>query len=265
MATAVLALAVLSMSGCAMEMPDLFDPSSEPEQVAPEVTAAVEARTITDVLTLPMTVSAGLDYAVTASSRGQLSQDDQGRFFFTPTGTSEQAQVAIPTTATLAEAAVPFNVEVGVGTPLLTIHDTSLSVRAELTPAQVLRLAERVPASVRAQIEGSSAPFECGLNDPRPTASEESYVLSCRLPIEVPAVVGSTGLLALTLDERVDVPALPLEAVAGTRGQGQVYLSRDGAPHPVTLGITDGAFIEVTGGLAVGDVVFVPSPSILDG
>jgi len=56
---------------------------------------------------------------------------------------------------------------------------------------------------------------------------------------------------------------LPIEAVAGTRSNGLVYLQGEDKPRPVELGITDGAYIEISDGATVGDVVSIPSPSLL--
>lgn len=262
-AIAAIAALLLPVAGCSLELPGASEPDAP--DAAPVVTAVVEHRTITDVLTVPMNIVAGTQYTVSASARGELTQDREGRYFFDPTGDALGVQLVPPATSTLVESSVPLDVEVGVGTPLLTIEDSALTVRAELTPPQVLRLADRVPTVVRAQVEGSTGPFDCALNDPRPTEGDGAYFLSCRLPIDIPAVVGSTGLLALTLEEHADIAALPLEAVAGTRDQGLVYVTQDGEAQPVTLGLTDGAYIEITGGLVVGDKVYVPSPSILGG
>jgi hypothetical protein len=72
--------------------------------------------------------------------------------------------------------------------------------------------------------------------------------------------------VVLNLDERVDVLALPIEAVAGSIDAGRVLLrDHTGAAvlTEVSLGITDGAWIEITAGLAKGDTVEMPSPSLI--
>ncbi|QAY59676.1 hypothetical protein ET475_06500 [Microbacterium protaetiae] len=225
--------------------------------------AVADVRTITDVMTIPATVVAGTDYAVTAPEVGTLRQRGTA-FTFEASKGSGRRKINLANTVTTASPIVPLGIEVGKGTPVLAVHDTSLTLRAAMTPTQVLRQAQRTPSVVRAQIDGSRGPFTCTLNDPLPTEQAGNYELSCRIPTKIPSVVGATGVLALTLAERADVVALPLEAVAGTRDKGSVYLPGSRAPHPVSLGITDGAYIEITKGLAAGDIVLIPSPSILD-
>ncbi|MFV0373322.1 hypothetical protein [Microbacterium sp.] len=149
------------------------------------------------------------------------------------------------------------------GTPLVTVTDAAMTLRAVVSPAQVLRLAGRTPIEVNAQLDGSSGPFGCDLRDPRPTDADGEYSLLCAIPEDVPAVVGLSGLVAIRLDERADVLALPIEAVAGTVTHGSVYPEGSERPTPVELGITDGAYVEIVSGLADGDVVRIPSPSLL--
>lgn len=254
------ALCALSLAGCALspgEDAAVDDSSGE----TPTVTAEVEQRTISDVLTLDVTVVSGAPYSVSAPRAGVLAEAD-GAYSFVDTDGGSTA-IALPDTATFVEPLVPLDAEIGRGTPILSVQDSALTLRAAVTPAQILRIADRTPSAVRAQIDGSSGPFDCALNDPRATGTDGEYALSCRVPADVPAVVGATGLLALTLDEREGVAALPIEAVAGSRTNGLVHLSPSGETADVGLGITDGAYIEITEGLAVGDTVIVPSPSIL--
>lgn len=249
---------VIALAGCHS---DGGDPASDPESVEVAATAEVTTRTITDVLTLDVTVTSGADYAITASESGRLSESQEGYAF---TGADGGAQpITLPETVTSVQPLAALDAEVGEGTPLLSAHDSALLLMAVLTPAQVLRLAGRTPHPVRAQLAGSTGPFDCTLADPRPTQEGDVYALYCRLPTDVPSVVGATGLLALTLDEHVDVLSLPIDAVAGTRERGTVYVGEDREPRPVELGITDGAYIEIVSGLESGDVVRIPSPSLL--
>jgi hypothetical protein len=260
---ALCGLLLLVLSGCAVSSDAAAEVAGEPaETAAPR--AVAESRTITDVLTVPATVVAGVEYTVTAPEVGSLRQAGEA-FEFAPASGGAARRLDLPDTVTSTEPIVPLDVRVGSGTPVLLVNDTALTLQVATTPAQVLRLAERTPSRVRAQIEGSTGPFECGLNDPRPTVLSGEPILSCRIPVDVPAVAGATGVLALTLDEKENVVALPLEAVAGARERGLVYPADGGAAREVTLGVSDGAYIEIREGLAAGDAVLIPSPSILDG
>lgn len=257
----IITLAAVALVGCAPTDAELSTPPRAAPSSGVTATATVESRTITDVLTVNVTTVAGARFSVTADAAGVLRERD-GVFTFAATDGASRT-ISLPPTVTSVEQLVVLDATVGEGTPLLRAQETGLTLKAVLTPAQVLRLAGRKPTAVRAQINGSSAPFDCPLADPRPTQLDGDYAMFCRIPPEVPSIVGATGLLALTLDQKVDVPALPIEAVAGSRANGLVYVNGTSEARSVQLGISDGAYVEIVNGLNVGDVVLIPSPSLL--
>jgi multidrug efflux pump subunit AcrA (membrane-fusion protein) len=60
---------------------------------------------------------------------------------------------------------------------------------------------------------------------------------------------------------------LPIEAVAGSQGKGKVDVVDDGRTRKtvdVTLGLTDGRFIEIKTGLKGGETIAVPGPDLPD-
>jgi hypothetical protein len=82
--------------------------------------------------------------------------------------------------------------------------------------------------------------------------------MRCEIPDDVRVVAGLTGTMVLTMEEPTEAMALPVTAVVGSEGQGQVVVvDEDGATsiRPVELGISDIFWIEVTGGLEEGDQV----------
>lgn len=96
------------------------------------------------------------------------------------------------------------------------------------------------------------------------SGSSGTTPVSCRIPAEVAAFVGVEA--AMTIEGgRVDgVLTLPITAVTGQAGTGTVtVVSADGSrrEQPVTLGLSDGTRVEITGGIAETDEVleFVPS------
>lgn len=68
--------------------------------------------------------------------------------------------------------------------------------------------------------------------------------------------------MVLSGKAKTDVLAAPVNAVAGRVGKGSVTLFKDGAPSiiEVGLGISDGAYIEITSGLSEGDVISNAAP-----
>lgn len=83
-------------------------------------------------------------------------------------------------------------------------------------------------------------------------------------PSALRLIEGLPGLLAIRTAEASGVVALPVQAVAGVSQRGQVYVVSKGVRvvREVTLGITDGTYIQIVSGLRAGEVVALPSPSI---
>jgi hypothetical protein len=92
--------------------------------------------------------------------------------------------------------------------------------------------------------------------------------LRCRLGAEVATYVGLPAQIAVTVAAVEGVVALPLTAVDGSTGTGEVYLRiahDEWRWQRVELGVNDGRRVEVTSGLSAGDVVADPAPSIFGG
>ena len=98
----------------------------------------------------------------------------------------------------------------------------------------------------------------------RVTDFTQGVAVIAAAPANLRLLEGAPGLLALTTAKATNAVVLPIEAVAGISQRGQVYLYQDGQRllREVTLGITDGSYVEITSGLSAGDQVIVPSPGI---
>lgn len=95
---------------------------------------------------------------------------------------------------------------------------------------------------------------------PRPRISSQK--LLCLIGKDQPVRPGQTATVVLSGKAKTDVLAAPVNAVAGRVGKGSVTLFKDGAPSiiEVGLGISDGAYIEITSGLSEGDVISNAAP-----
>ena len=131
-------------------------------------------------------------------------------------------------------------------------------LEAPVTPeAQAYQLLQ-APAGVKALIVGGPAGFDCpwlGLGQ----AGDGNVTMRCRIPDNVPVVAGLSGTMVLAMSPPVEVMALPVTAVVGTSGRGQVVVvGADGKPaaRPVTIGRSDTFWIEITGGLQPNEPVF---------
>ena len=114
------------------------------------------------------------------------------------------------------------------------------------------------PIGVKALISGGPAGFDCpwaGTGQ----APDGSVTARCEIPADVRVIPGLAGIIALQFDAPVSAEtALPVSAVLGRSGQGQVVVvGPDGSRslRPVQLGATDGIWIEITGGLEVEEQV----------
>ncbi|MCE5204315.1 MAG: hypothetical protein ABFC80_02690 [Coriobacteriales bacterium] len=118
-----------------------------------------------------------------------------------------------------------------------------------------------LPASAQSSKETSSFPvITAPLGDPK-----GGVVVIVRVPSGLELIEGMPGRVALTTADVTGV-ALPIEAVAGIAERGQVYVVKDGRVElrDVTLGVTDGSYVQITAGLSAGDVVQIPSPTLVD-
>jgi RND family efflux transporter MFP subunit len=105
--------------------------------------------------------------------------------------------------------------------------------------------------------------------------SEEPTSRTMRVEVDLPnpsglLVAGMYGRATIELQPLSSAPTVPAGCVVGhaERGQGAVYVVRDGKAHrvPVTLGGDDGASVEILKGLSPDDQVIVrPGGSLDDG
>ena len=163
--------------------------------------------------------------------------------------------------------------QVSVGDPIATVQPASTSVVAALTPEQRYRLVN-APADATVELRNGPGTFTCtgvtvtadaaapAATDPAagdlgptdPVGSAPTARVRCAVPAEVTVFPGLAGTMRLDTGSAQDVLTLPTTAVQGTFESGTVWVSDgDGVDAatatPVTLGLTDGKVIEITGGI----------------
>lgn len=130
-------------------------------------------------------------------------------------------------------------------------------LEAPATPADVAYRLLDPPVGVRALIDGGPAGFDCawaGLGQ----GPDGGVTMRCAIPAEVRVAAGMTGTMVLQMGEPVTAMALPVQAVVGSEGQGQVVVVNDTGEtelRTVELGASDAFWIAVTGGLEPGESV----------
>lgn len=164
-------------------------------------------------------------------------------------------------------------------------HDADDDRWLLVAPAQPADLAYRLldePIGVKALIDGGPTGFDCAWAGLAPAAGggevamsgkavlaedAASVTMRCEIPDDIRVVAGMTGTMVLALEEPSTAQALPLSAVVGTAGQGQVVIVHDDGGtevRPVTLGRSDTFWIEVTDGLEPDEQVLeVPTQADL--
>lgn len=141
------------------------------------------------------------------------------------------------------------------GQPMFTlIRDGALEMRAEVADSDLLRLAPGQTATLRLTSEGSSLTGTIRLVEPAIDAA--TRMGRVRISLD-PAAILRQGLFAeaeILVAERQTL-AVPVSAIGTDHGQASVMLVQGDIVRrqPVTTGIRDSGWVEITQGLAPGD------------
>ncbi|MEO6115749.1 MAG: hypothetical protein ABIP33_05135, partial [Pseudolysinimonas sp.] len=208
-----------------------------------------------------------------------------------PDGTTSYRTVTVTAGASgiLSSLPVLAGQTVSIGDAVGQVAPATFSVVATLPAAQQYRLLNK-PTEAKTAITSGPAPFTCtGLTITTPLAGSGAgtdsgsgsgggagssgdssgstggtAVVRCAVPAGVTVFSGLAAKLTIDGGKATDVLVVPTTAVEGATGSGTVYLpSADGgkpAKQAVTLGLTDGENVQITGGLKKGDTIlqFVP-------
>ncbi len=195
------------------------------------------------------------------------------------TSGTEWEIVTAPATGTLSSFTALVGQQFAVGDPVGQIAPPAFHVSGSIPPEQLYRLIER-PADAQVTINGGPAPFTCtglSITSPLPGtgtggtggtgtgggSGETGPTVRCAVPADVTVFAGLTAEIVIAGGVAENVLTVPITAVEGTAGTGNVYfVLPDGSTElrPVTLGLNDGSNVEVTEGLEEGDLVlqFIP-------
>jgi multidrug efflux pump subunit AcrA (membrane-fusion protein) len=180
---------------------------------------------------------------------------------------------------------------VSIGDAVGQVAPPTFSVTGSLAPAQQYRLLNK-PTDAQVAITGGPAAFTCtGLSITTPLAGAgsgsssgagtgssgsdgssagstgatgSSTTVRCAVPAEVTVFAGLAAKMTISGGIAENVLVAPITAVEGSAGTGVVYVAdpKGGTPttRKVTLGISDGKQVQLTGGVVEGDMIleFVP-------
>lgn len=257
------ALALL-LTGCTSA--DAGD--TTPGSATPLAPITVETRDLQPTVSMDATVVAGAEFVVVALAAGVVADLPAegtnlaaGKPVVTVGGHSVNTPVDGVVTKTLADVGqkVPANY------PLAAIRYSGFALAGPIQAwAQPMLLGPKVTA--RGQVS-DSPPFDCAALAPQADATADSSGVPwlCLLPKNALAANGQGGIVVAVGLLASQVVAVPLSAVAGRQGTGQVTLITPAGNHvvDVSLGPSDGTYVQITSGLKAGDQIS-PTPPDLD-
>jgi macrolide-specific efflux system membrane fusion protein len=302
---AVIAVALVKVAFFSSTVDSAADPAVPSGQIV-EPRVAVALGTVKNDVTLTGTVAADPAVPVKATLAGVvrkvIATPGQGVEVGTPI-LSLRAQVPNPDGSLSTKDATVLSPSAGILSSLPALVGQSFSVgdavgqvappgfhvSGTLPPEQLYRLVNK-PTEALVTIAGGPAPFACtaltiettlagagavagpaaDATGGAETAAPASPSVRCTVPPGVTVFAGLSADLVIGGGTAENVLVVPITAVEGTTGTGNVYAVLDDGstePRPVTLGLNDGANVEVLTGLTEGEEIlqFVPGAEAQQG
>lgn len=169
-----------------------------------------------------------------------------------------------------------LNQTAAIGATVATVNPGTFSITGDLTPQDQFRLIS-TPTAARVLLQGGPAEFTCeGVtvgttvtatqdpNNPDPGSGSTGAVkISCPVPEGTRIFAGLAGTMTVNAGEALGVITVPTTAVQGSYETGRVWVidpSGGQVERDITLGLSDGQNIEVTGGLEEGERILQYAP-----
>ncbi|WP_353112090.1 HlyD family efflux transporter periplasmic adaptor subunit [Microbacterium sp.] len=272
----VLLIVVLGAAAAALVKLAFFPDASEASPIDPggavtDPVIAVERGSLVNELALDGTIARDESFAVRSEVNGTVTAVNvsdgatvtKGQVLFTvkQDEPAKKVDIVAPEAGEVSEIALVKGQPTSVGGEVLTLTPSRYHVQATVQPVELYRLVG-APSEAKVTITGGPAPFTC--SGVRVQVSAEGTAsVRCAIPAGQTVFAGLPAKLALALGKVDDAIVIPVTAVQGGSGNGVVWVDKgDGEPEKrsVTLGVNDGAQVEVTDGLAEGDQIrqFVP-------
>ena len=186
----------------------------------------------------------------------------------------KNATVVSPAAGILSDFPALVGQVYSVGDVVGKVAPPTFHVSGSLAPEQLYRLSVQ-PTEAQVVITGGPAPFTCTglvISTPLEGAADGSPsgpTVTCAVPVEVTVFPGLTAQIVIAGGVAENVLMVPTTAVEGIAETGNVYfVLPDGSTElrPVMLGLNDGFNVEITDGLAEGDMVleYVPGAVAVD-
>ena len=185
-------------------------------------------------------------------------------------GTVNGQELKSPVDGTITSIA-PSNESVPSNYPGAIVHYTGFALNVEADNF-LSTLPEYAELKAKFQVYDGVGPTDM-IAVVSPAADENAFtgivpqegILQCLISQTVDVKSGQSATVVITATTRNDVLILPLSVIAGRQGTGLVTVitpNGERVETKVTLGVTDGANIEILSGLEEGDVVSATPPNL---
>lgn len=271
-------LLVLVFGACAAALvkiaffPDRAESVVSPEAGITDPVVAVERGSVVNALSLSGNVArddkygvrSELNGTVTAVHVGEGATVAAGQALFTVRQEDPRADIDVlaPEGGDVSEIALVKGQAVSVGTESYTLTPARYHLLATVEPVQLYRLVN-APTEGTVTIAGGPAPFVCtGVRVQ--VSAEGTASVRCAIPGDQTVFAGLPATMDLALGQVEDALVIPVTAVQGGAGTGNVWVDAGDGAEPeeraVKLGVNDGVMVEVVEGLEEGDSIrqFVP-------
>lgn len=271
-------LLVLVFGACAAALvkiaffPDRAESIVSPESGISDPVVAVERGSVVNALSLTGNVARDDSYSVRSELNGTVLAVHVGEgatvaagqklFTIRQDDPRKDIDVLAPEAGDVSEIALVKGQVATVGTESYKLTPARYHLLATVEPVQLYRLVN-APTEGTVTIAGGPAPFVCtgvGVQ----VSAEGTASVRCAIPTDQTVFAGLPATMDLALGQVDDALVVPVTAVQGGAGSGNVWVDAGDGSDPeeraVKLGVNDGEMVEVTEGLEEGESIrqFVP-------
>lgn len=238
-----------------------------------EKTVSVVRGTITPTVSTQTTIVPAVPFIISSPENGIFNTAVELEEKITAgqiIGTVNGKELKSPVDGTITSIA-PSNESVPSNYPAAIVHYTGFALNVEADNF-LSTLPEYAELKAKFQVYDGVGPTDM-IAVVSPAADENAFtgivpqegILQCLISQTVDVKSGQSATVVITATTRNDVLILPLSVIAGRQGTGLVTVitpNGERVETKVTLGVTDGANIEILSGLEEGDVVSATPPNL---
>ena len=238
-----------------------------------EKTVSVVRGTITPTVSTQTTIVPAVPFIISSPENGIFNSAVELEEKITAgqiIGTVNGKELKSPVDGTITSIA-PSNESVPSNYPVAIVQYTGFALNVEADNF-LSTLPEYAELKAKFQVYDGVGPTDM-IAVVSPAADENAFtgivpqkgILQCLISQTVDVKSGQSATVVITATTRNDVLILPLSVIAGRQGTGLVTVitpNGERVETKVTLGVTDGANIEILSGLKEGDVVSATPPNL---